>query len=107
MGTLPAFNILISYDALEELWEAHCLEMDLLETGETRLEAIQNLFKIIPVQIEESIKAGIHYLHPAPLEAFQLLEKATPISIEEITQECFIPFIPSSIFLGEVSRNVH
>ena len=106
MNTLPAFNILISYDADNELWQAHCLEMDLMETGESRLECIKSLFRIIPAQIQESIKENIHYLHPAPAEFFQMLERAHPVSIDELVQENSMPSILNSIYVGEVRNHV-
>lgn len=101
---LPAFNVLIKRDDDAQVWSAHCLEMDLVEDGENKFEALFGLFQNMAAQIRECEEAGIHYMHPAPAEYYAELERAIPLSIEDVEADRTWPNIPLHLALREIKN---
>ena len=79
-----ALNILLSFDAETNQWLSHCLELDLMEQGDTPLESLKTLFKNAQVYLTECAKSDIDFVFTAPPEDWRNYFKAKPISLEDL-----------------------
>lgn len=87
-----ALNILVYEDKNEDVWLAHCLELDLVEDGENKLDATLFLLRTIVAQIRECSKDNVPFIHPAPKEYWEKLHLAKPFSLlKELAQQSQFP----------------
>lgn len=92
LADLPASNVLIYQDEHSDTWVAHCLEMDLVEEGETKIEAIQNLLQVVIYELEECMQDGLNPFHVAPEAYWSQWLKAKPFYLtNELKKESQIP----------------
>lgn len=77
--TQMAMNILIRYDSEDQVWLAHCLELDVMESGVSQRSAVRQLIRNIDLLLEECAKDNTTLFDPAPQEYWTLLSKATPV----------------------------
>lgn len=66
-----AFNALVKFE--DGLWVAHCLELDIVATGDSPEAAIDDIKSLILAQVSCALSnENMDYLyHPAPAEVWQ------------------------------------
>lgn len=66
-----AFNVLVKFE--DGLWVAHCLELDIVATGDDPRAAVADLQDLILAQVASAIEnRNLEYLyHPAPQETWE------------------------------------
>ena len=95
-----AFNVLVKF--AEGLWVAHCLELDIVATGETSDAAVADIKDLIKAQVSSALSNdNLDYLyHAAPIEVWRefalsqakapLIKKPNvPVSIEAFAETIF------------------
>lgn len=65
-GDLIAVNILLSYDEDTQTWVAHCLELDLVEDGSTRIKALKYLIDAMVAQVVACMEDSKDFIELAP-----------------------------------------
>jgi predicted RNase H-like HicB family nuclease len=90
-------------------WYGHCLEFDLVESGDTIDEAKQNIIDVTRAHVEYAIKNdNMEYLfHGAPYEAWKRFNNGTPIGVERITIDNTDDVLPSVWNLHEKTEGPH
>lgn len=75
-----AFNVLVKREDGE--WIAHCLELDIVATGNTPNAAVKDIKSLILAQVSTAIEnENMEYLyHPAPQEVWQEYARAKRLS---------------------------
>lgn len=101
---VPAANILIYFDQEDSIWIAHCLEFDLLEEGEDKVEAVFNLLQVILSELMECLHDGVSPFHPAPAEFWSKWMEAKPFSLRQELEKR--ESIPAHFAIRELPSNV-
>lgn len=88
---LPALKAIIYPDKESGEYLAHCLELDLMTSGQTQQEAAQNLLDVVATQIQFAIDNDNmqNLLHPAPAKAYKIyadMLRGTFTSVTETIQ---------------------
>ncbi|MBI4125351.1 MAG: hypothetical protein HY466_05425 [Deltaproteobacteria bacterium] len=98
-----ALNILVYFDKEDETWIAHCLELDLVEDGDDKLDATLHLLEMMAAQVQECKKDHINFIHPAPAEYWYKLHQAKPFSlIKELEKKLRRP-LERNVVIKELS----
>jgi len=96
--TAMTFNILIKQE--EGLCVAHCLELDVVATGDSFLEAQSEIIDLIKAQVSYAFcKDNLAYLyHPAPAEVWaefyackEMAQQELKVEPEEGSESLFVP----------------
>lgn len=98
-----ALNILLSFDEETQQWLSHCLELDLMEQGDTPLEALKTLFKNVQAYLVECAKSGMDCVFTAPPEDWRNYFSARPVSLDALHTTTVFP--PNIIVRS--TRNLH
>lgn len=100
---LPALNILLYKEVASNNWIAHCLEMDIVDDGETKIEAIKSLFHLLQNELDDCLKDKMNPYHVAPQEYWNMLHRAQPFSLYD--ELCKTTVIPSQVVIREISAH--
>jgi len=106
MPVSPAFNILLCHDEDTNQWTAHCLEMDIVESGDDQKAALRMLFEVISEQMAEAKAAGVSYMKPAPSEFFEQFEKSEFVNLDDYFGEVTQSNLPRNLSVGECHQHV-
>src|SRR6266436_5235094 len=89
----PAFNLDILLYPEEGKWAAHCLQLDIVEIGDTAQAAEDSLAQVITAHIESAIEDDDieHLLHAAPREIWEKYLIAKSIAYREIPIRVYQP----------------
>lgn len=104
LSDFMAANILVHFDQDDRTWIAHCLELDLIGSGDNQINAIVDLFNVIVIQLKESVTDGTSYIQLAPKEYWERWQNAKPFSLIDELQK--ISPLPQNIVIKEFSQNV-
>lgn len=93
------FNILIKKE--NEMFVAHCMELDIIATGSSVDEVSQDMIDLIIAQLKYAFSNDNldHLYRPAPPEVWEefyrckeaLEEKKIPLSLQEDSPKTFVP----------------
>lgn len=64
----------------EDLFVAHCLEMDIVGSGNSPEKAIDQMQELLEAQFDLSIKNNLEIIHPAPEGYWSSFMGATPFT---------------------------
>lgn len=86
-----AANILLTHDEETGEWLAHCLELDVMEQGQTPVEALKNLVEMMGRHLEDAFKEGEDFIQLAPQEYWKKYQEAVPFSYENLNTTSYFP----------------
>jgi len=80
-----AFNVLVNFE--DGLWVAHCLELDIVATGDSPKEAADDIRELIQAQVSSAmVNDNMDNLyHPAPREVWAAFTKARSLAAAKKT----------------------
>lgn len=85
-------KILIYHDEDDGAWIAHCLEMDHVEEGGSKEDALLNLLAVIVSEIEECEQDKVNPFVPAPKRFWERYWVARPFTLSrDIINQHHIP----------------
>lgn len=98
-GTSMIFNILVKKE--EDLFVAHCLELDIVTTSKNEKEVISDILDLVKAQVNYAFSNDnlVHLFHPAPPEVWEEFyacekQKEQKITIEPPSEDSPHRFIP-------------
>ena len=93
------FNILVKKE--EDLFVAHCLELDIVTTSKDEKEVISDILDLVKAQVNYAFSNDnlVHLFHPAPPEVWEEFyacekQKERKIEIEPASEKIPDRFIP-------------
>ena len=76
-------NVLVSYDDDVQSWVAHCLELDFVEDGTSRIKAIKHLLSTMSAQLAACLEDGMDFIQLAPSQHWKEWQLASPFILSE------------------------